>query len=134
MTDAEPNGPYIYQPFGSVSNPEHDAVGRLWGIGGLHPLTTIKGLTRDEAAKVLDALMHERINDGQGWTEANVVVNGQKLSFGQAMALRVAASSFLTEMNQPGALGSDDAGRAIAKGYGERLSEVVRLMLGDAKV
>lgn len=49
------------------------------------------------------------------------------------MALRVAASNFMIEMNQPDALGDDEAGRGIAKGYRERMTEVCALMIGNRK-
>ena len=47
-----PSKPYVYQPFGSVSHPEHKSAGRLWGVGGLGELTEIKGLTKEEAAAI----------------------------------------------------------------------------------
>lgn len=56
MSEQAPDGPYIYQPFGSVSHPEHNKAGRLWAIGGLHHLATVKGLTKEEAQRVLAAL------------------------------------------------------------------------------
>lgn len=56
MSDREPTGPYIYQPFGSVSHPAHNEAGRLWAIGGLHHLVRIEGLTKSEAVQVLAAL------------------------------------------------------------------------------
>jgi hypothetical protein len=55
--EAEPQGPYIYQPFGSVSHATHNDAGRLWAIGGLHHLARIEGLTKDEAKRVLEALI-----------------------------------------------------------------------------
>ena len=57
MSEVAPKGPYIYQPFGSVSNPDHAAAGRLWGIAGVSLLTQIKGLTKKEAERVLAALI-----------------------------------------------------------------------------
>jgi hypothetical protein len=60
MSEGAPDRPYIYQPFGSVSDRAHAAAGRLWGIGGVSLLTTIKGLTKDEAQRVLDAFAQER--------------------------------------------------------------------------
>lgn len=67
------------------------------------------------------------------WTEADITINGTKLSFGQAMALRVAATDFHKQMAQLDALGSDENGRGIAKGYSDRLAEVLALMIGDRK-
>ena len=56
MSQKEQDGPYVYQPFGSVTNPAHDRAGRLWGVGGLSLLVTISGLTRAEAEAIVDAL------------------------------------------------------------------------------
>jgi hypothetical protein len=56
MTDRAPEGPYIYQPFGSFTHPKHNEAGRLWAIGGLHHLATVSGLTKEEAQRVLAAL------------------------------------------------------------------------------
>lgn len=58
MSSIEPKGPYVYQPYGAISDPEYSGVGRLWGVSGVSLLTTIKGLTQEEAqavAKVLAA-------------------------------------------------------------------------------
>lgn len=55
-----PDGPYIYQPFGSVSHPQHAAAGRLWAIGGLHHLATLQGLTRQEAELILGIVKRGR--------------------------------------------------------------------------
>ncbi len=56
MSSIEPKGPYIYQPFGSISHPSHAKEGRLWGIGGLSICTTINGLTREEAKQILTVI------------------------------------------------------------------------------
>lgn len=48
-----PDGPYVYQPYGSISHPSHNEAGRLWAIGGLSSFTQIKGLTREEADAIL---------------------------------------------------------------------------------
>jgi hypothetical protein len=61
--------------------------------------------------------------------EPDITINGVRLSVGQAMALRVAATSYHVEMSQPNALGDDEVGVGIAKGYRERLSEVLDLMI-----
>jgi len=55
MTAQKPKGMYIYQSYGSLT-PNHKEwadAGRLWAVGGLHDLATIKGLTRDECAKII---------------------------------------------------------------------------------
>ena len=61
--------------------------------------------------------------------EPIIVVNGVTLTREQAMAVRVAVSTMLSEMYGPDALGDDDVGRDIAKGYKNSLTEVERLML-----
>ena len=57
MTEREPDGPYVYQPFGPVSHPDRGKTGRLFGVGGLDMQATIQGLTREEAEAVVDALI-----------------------------------------------------------------------------
>lgn len=61
--------------------------------------------------------------------EPVITVNGFTLSVGQAMSVRVAITSYMSEMGQPGALGDDEHGRAMAQAYQERLSEVCRLIM-----
>lgn len=53
MSSREPNGPYVYQPFGSVQNMNLDRPEGIYAIGGLPPGVTIKGLTKDEAVRLL---------------------------------------------------------------------------------
>lgn len=48
----EPTEPYVYQPYGSVTHLDHNEEGRLWGVGGVHMLAIIKGLTKEEANAV----------------------------------------------------------------------------------
>ena len=67
-------------------------------------------------------------NEETGWTEADITINGKALSLGQSMALRVAASSFLMTLSEPDALGDDDDGRGIAKGYKARMTEVMSML------
>lgn len=61
--------------------------------------------------------------------EPHIVVNGIELSTAQAMAVRVALSSFAAEMGAPDALGGDLHGRTMARAYRERLLEVFRIMV-----
>lgn len=68
---------------------------------------------------------------GSNMTEADVTINGVPLTFGQSMALRVAANNFAMELQDPDALGDDEGGRSITKGYRERLAEVLGLMTRD---
>jgi len=56
--------------------------------------------------------------------EADIVINGQKLNFAQAMTLRVAIGGFIMEMNADDALGDDEHGVFMAKAYGERAQEI----------
>ena len=60
MTNMEPDGPYTYQPFGSVSHPNHATAGRLWGVSGVSPFTTMNGLTQDEALACTKVLREMR--------------------------------------------------------------------------
>ena len=63
-------------------------------------------------------------------SEPHVVINGIALTEGQAMALRVAVSSYLAELADRNALGDDEHGRAIAKAYRARLMEVSKIIGG----
>ena len=61
--DRKVTEPYVFQPFGSVSNPEHAKLGRLYGVGTpFHPhvKTTISGVTREEAEAICDILKRTR--------------------------------------------------------------------------
>lgn len=49
----EPDEPYIYQPFGALTNPEHKEADRMYGISGMGFYTDIKGLSKKEAKKLL---------------------------------------------------------------------------------
>ena len=59
--------------------------------------------------------------------EANVVINGVRLSIGQALTLRVAVTGFLERMQDEG-LTDDEQGRAMAAAYILRASEVEALL------
>lgn len=61
--------------------------------------------------------------------EATVVINGVQLNVGQAMALRVAIGHFLDNMQSDG-LGESAEGRAMARAYCARASEIEQLMVG----
>ena len=61
--------------------------------------------------------------------EPEIVVNGVRLSEGQAMTVRVALTTFHGEMLRPAALGDDEHGRHMSKAYGQRAEEVLTLML-----
>lgn len=47
---------YIYQPHGSTDKRFNDST-RFYGIGGVHLMTEITGLTREEAEAVLKVLV-----------------------------------------------------------------------------
>jgi hypothetical protein len=56
-------------------------------------------------------------------TEPDVVINGYRLTPAQAMAVRVAVSSFDPDC------GEDETGQAMTAAYGARLAEVLAIML-----
>ncbi len=60
--------------------------------------------------------------------EADITINGQKLTEAQAMTLRVAITGWLIELEDPHALGSDDHGKAMVKAYRQRCSEIQELI------
>ena len=51
----EPQGPYVYQPFG-VFDKHYWKCGRIYGVAGVDLLARIDGLTKDEAHAVCDAI------------------------------------------------------------------------------
>jgi hypothetical protein len=62
--------------------------------------------------------------------EPRIEINGRPLSAAQAMAVRVACTSFHAQLaTDPDPLGDDEHGRRMASLYVERLSEVLRIML-----
>jgi len=61
-------------------------------------------------------------------TEARIVISGVELNDAQSMALRVAASSYYMEMQDPNALGEDEHGIEMTKLYGARLKEILALI------
>ena len=62
MSEKGPDGPYVYQPYGSATHREHNRHGRLWGVGGV-PLATITGLTKSEATSIVKLLRGEQVAD-----------------------------------------------------------------------
>ena len=56
--------------------------------------------------------------------EPEITINGVRLTNAQAMAVRVAVSSFDADC------GDDEHGIAMTKAYTDRLNEVFRIMLG----
>jgi hypothetical protein len=61
--------------------------------------------------------------------EPHITINGRELTTGQALAVRVAITSFHAEMSESNALGDDEHGRFMTEHYRDRLSEVLRLVL-----
>ncbi len=51
MSETGPEGPYVYQPYGHQDK-EHWQAGRIYGVGGVSELTTIDGLTKQEAQAI----------------------------------------------------------------------------------
>lgn len=66
-------------------------------------------------------------SDPNVWREAEITINGQSLTFAQAMVMRVALSSFLSELRENG-LGNDEHGKAMTAAYLARGNEVMRVM------
>jgi len=56
MSNQEREGIYVYQPFGTVTDPARAMTGRLYGLGGLPFGVHCNGLTKDEADAFADAL------------------------------------------------------------------------------
>jgi len=62
-----------------------------------------------------------------GWREADVTINGRRLSVGQALALRVAVEAMRRELENPAF--RTGLGTGLAASYEARLSEIARLLL-----
>lgn len=64
--------------------------------------------------------------------ESSIQINGNALTIGQAMALRMAVSEAFSRLEvDPSTFGNDDHGRMMASAYRGRLKEVlVYLMRG----
>jgi hypothetical protein len=62
--------------------------------------------------------------------EPTITINGVALTPPQAMTVRVAVTSYVKDMNEPGALGEDNLGEALRTGYLHRGREVLNLMIG----
>lgn len=61
-----------------------------------------------------------------GWTEPTIIINGIELTFAQAMAIRVAISSF--RMFTSDLENRKGLGWKLAQNYDDRLSEVEAFM------
>jgi hypothetical protein len=71
------------------------------------------------------------IDKSSGMTEANVTIEGTVLTFAQSMALRVALSDFLMQLDD-GEF-TNGLGPELAQNYRDRCSEVLKLMLGNRR-
>ena len=57
--------------------------------------------------------------------EPEIIINGQLLSVGEAMTLRVAVQAYITDLtSKKHPLGGDDIGKSIAKGYLRHLGTI----------
>ena len=63
MSQQEPKGVYVYQPFGIQDGKERWNLGLIYGVGGLPTLTTIEGLTKEGASRIAAALRHEHSHE-----------------------------------------------------------------------
>ena len=63
---------------------------------------------------------------GSGWTEPDITINGERLTFAQAMALRVAVTTFHIHLAAEGT--PAELGEQLTAGYRARISEVEGLM------
>lgn len=59
--------------------------------------------------------------------EPKITINGRELTEAQAMTVRVAVQSYAMSLSSEG-LGEDETGKAIAKSYLARITEVNRFM------
>ena len=64
--------------------------------------------------------------------EPTVIVNGQRLSEGETMTLRVALNMLIIDMGKPDALGVDRLGKTMATQY-ERLAYSILTKLHENK-
>ncbi len=67
------------------------------------------------------------VDEQLGWIEADIVINGRRLTFAESMAVRVAVSSFLMFVSEPGTrkrLGG------VAAGYEAQLVAVEQNLRG----
>ncbi len=63
-----------------------------------------------------------------GWKEADITINGEHLSFGESMTLRVAISMFLGFIDGEG-LGQDASGKALDEAYKMNIRSILRKMM-----
>lgn len=63
------------------------------------------------------------------FAEAIIIINGVEINAAQAMALRVAVTSYHAEMADENVLGDDEHGRKMTALYRARLGEILHLLL-----
>ena len=71
MSERDTPGYYVYQPYGSVTDPARAKVGRLYGVGGLPIEARCDGLTKSEATAIVEALTPTPAPTCQ-WTEPSL--------------------------------------------------------------
>lgn len=74
MSETGPEGPYVYQPYGHQDK-EHWQAGRIYGVGGVSELTTIDGLTKQEAQAIYWVLSNPALVAGGIEELVKAVVN-----------------------------------------------------------
>lgn len=60
MSQHEPDGLYVYQPYGMQDKMQW-MTQRIYAIGGLPMTTTISGLTREEADAICALLLRKEV-------------------------------------------------------------------------
>lgn len=55
MSNAPKDTPYIYQPYG-INDKDHWESGRIYAVATDSMLTTVSGLTKEEAEKIMTAI------------------------------------------------------------------------------
>lgn len=61
--------------------------------------------------------------------EPEIIINGVKMSEGEAMTIRVAIGSFSISLQD--GLGDDETGRAICEGYQNSITDINKVMFDD---
>jgi hypothetical protein len=64
--------------------------------------------------------------DSKEWKEADMTINGQKLSVGQSLTIRIAIESLAMMLHS--GLGEDEHGRAMTENYYKRIEEIRKLI------
>lgn len=64
-------------------------------------------------------------------SEPKIIINGTRLTPGEAMTLRVALGSFIDSKSDDDALGNDGHGRFMTKAYRKNGTKVMNLMVGE---